>query len=266
MFLGEKENASPIPGRHLHPTYHQKPKPALQLLSQHATLDTKGRSSTAQVTPGDPESIPAVPTTWDTVYDPDHPDADWTGLVQKVPHKKHVHDHVALQESIERNEYGIISKEERQEWARKRVVADVGASKNSGSLVIAGIDEPNERYKTTYRRFEAHERTSRDQLTLEKRQQPVKKVDPAFATGNMQYGMSPRMDTSNFNSSFTSSANTRKDPIINPRSSLLSGIGEKLLATNAVPPPKENYKQPRPNENYRVLTTDNFNAMPGTIL
>ncbi len=267
MFFGDenrKENSSPTSGRNLHATYHYKPKPALQLASQHAAFDEKGRSYHAFSNPGNPESIPAVPTTWDTVYDPSHPDADWTGLVQKIPHKKHINDHIAMQEGIERNEYGIISKEERQEWARKRAIADSGTGKNAGSLVIGGIDNPHERYTTSYKRFETHERTSRDQLTLEKRTNPVKRLqDPLNTTnpsprGYMTSSPYPPEATNTFNQS-------RKDVGIHPRASLLSGIGEKLVASNSsvIRSNPEISKQSRPNESYRVLTTDNYNPVPG---
>ena len=162
-----------------------------------------------------------------------------------------------MKEGIERNEYGIISKEERQEWARKRTNTDLSTSKNAGSIVIAGVDNPDERYKTSYRRFETQERTGRDQLTLDKRQNPIKKIqDPAQAhfTYQPSFNESPRELNYSMNST------NKKDGIINPRASLLSNIGEKLFQDFSLPP---NPKQPRPNENYRVLITDNYNPAPG---
>lgn len=60
----------------LHPTYAKKPLSEFQLRSQVAEFDDGGRKkaieAAAQVVPEVP-----VPATHDTVYQPDHPDADW---------------------------------------------------------------------------------------------------------------------------------------------------------------------------------------------
>jgi hypothetical protein len=239
MFFSEenKNNGNQSPrNRNLHPTYFNKPKPALQMMSQNAVLDDRGRATNAYRNPGNPEDIPAVPTTWDTVYDPQNPEADWTGLVKKEPHKKHAHDHVAMREGIERNEYGIISKEERQEWGHKRTNNDPAHGKNSASVVLGGIDNPDDRYVTTYKRFEAHENTARDQLTLDKRANPMKRIQDPGQSLTLTQQQQHYPTQQQFHNSSTASV-IRKDGLINPRASLLSGIGAKVLQNKSVPPP-----------------------------
>jgi flagellar basal body rod protein FlgC len=71
--------------RNMHATYTNKPIPTLQLASQVSKFDNgEIKSARSDITP-----LP-VPTTWDTYYDPNHPDADWSGLVSlKNNQKKH---------------------------------------------------------------------------------------------------------------------------------------------------------------------------------
>ena len=53
----------------------------------------------------------AVPTTWETVYDPNHPDADWSGLVQANKFgKKHYQEQSAQKSGILHSESGKSSK------------------------------------------------------------------------------------------------------------------------------------------------------------
>ena len=263
MDFSNKENA---PQRHYHSSFATKPTPTLQLIAQSSHLNEEGRSNNAYRNPAEYESVQAVPTTWDSVYDPSHPDADWSGLVSRAhTHKRHINNPIAHQESLERNEYGIVSKEEKQEWARKRTSQDPNISKNAGSLVIGGIDNPDERWKSSYTRFANHEGTARDQLTLEKRSNAIKRIpDPAQARGSAQntprdyheggntYAMSSQMQ-----------ATRTRDPVINGRTSLLSGLGEKIVQNKTIPVDAPHFKQPRPNENYRVLLGDNFKQFPG---
>jgi len=237
--------------RNKHSTYLNKPTPAMQLASQLSHFNEEGRSSNAYKAT-DPNSIPAVPTTWDTVYDPSHPDADWSGMVSKaaIQQKKHNPNHANMQETLERTAYGIVSKEDAHEFARKRNVPEI-ANKNAGSLVIAGIDDPINRYNSSYRRFEHHEITTKDQLTLEKRMNVIKKVqDPLQSSQN------------HYNASDNSRRNTPQ--AVGSRTSLLSGLGDKLISTKVVDVPSHdtgNSNSGGPNK--KLLITDNYNPFPG---
>lgn len=61
-----------------------------------------------------------VPTTYDTRIDPDHPNADWQGLVLKDNQRKHTNDHISQQRGIHQTEHGIVSIDEKVEWLQKR--------------------------------------------------------------------------------------------------------------------------------------------------
>jgi hypothetical protein len=268
MFFSNDESQSQENPRHLHPTFSYKPKPALQLISQNARLDPTGRASIAQQKPGNPDDVPLVPSASDLVYDPSDPAADWSGLVQKNPHKKHIHNHIAMREGIERTEYGIISKEERKEWAQKRGPTDPSFSKTAGTLVLGGIDDPDERYKTSYNRFVNQERTSKDQLTLEKRQNPVKKIEDPSQSKSLAYQQQQQFLACNdaFHGSTSSNPSTSFSSrgLFSGKSSLLSGIGEKLVTDPAIPEYHQE-RQSRPNEHYRNLITDNYKPYPGNV-
>jgi len=152
----------------------------------------------------------AVPTTWETIYDPNHPDADWSGLVKSNKYgKKHYQEQSAQKTGILQSEsgksannlitfhidfshyiifLGIVSKVERHEWAHKRRdIAPVPVATNNlnnrrisyeetKNNIIGGIDVENEseRWKTNYQRLAGQEGTGRDQLILQKRQLPKK--------------------------------------------------------------------------------------------
>jgi len=66
-------------------------------------------------------------------------------------------------------EGGIVSKEENNLLPRKFGNLEQAIIQNNGSIVIAGINSNDSRWKTSYNSFEHHESTSKDQLTLMKR-------------------------------------------------------------------------------------------------
>lgn len=235
----------------------------MQLISQSSQFQDNTRASLVYKAHPDIDSIPSVPTTWDTVYDPDHPAADWSGLVSKeaVFAKKHDFNHPSQRETIERTELGIVSKQERQEFPRKRG-NDEAANKNSGSIVIGGIDNPDDRFKTTYRRFENQEKTDQDQLILEKRLHATRHVpDPAksriHSGDNVDAYFSMKQD---FNSNRTSRQSEAK---YNPRASLLSNLGDVLVTTNSIQAPPTHTQQEYKSEKYRTMVADNFQQFPG---
>jgi hypothetical protein len=63
----------------LHPTYINKPRPQLQLLSQIARFDENYEQEKALADKNAERARhePVVPTTYDAIYEPSHPDADW---------------------------------------------------------------------------------------------------------------------------------------------------------------------------------------------
>lgn len=256
----EKENV-----RKMHSTYTNKPKPDLQIISQGSHFEDGTRASLAFRAQPNPESVPAVPTTWDTVYDPDHPNADWSGLVSKdaLFTKKYIRDHPSLRENVQRTEHGIISRDERQEFSKRRNNNDGIAEKNAGSVVIGGIDRPDDRWKTTYRRFESKEQTDREQLTIEKRTNPMKRIpDPAQARGRSDtQSLTPQQELMYRSLKDESYSSRDSAPKFNPRTSLLSNLGDSLLST--VEPPPSTTKAAYNSESYRSMITDNYNPLPG---
>ena len=175
---------SNIQERHLHASFTNKPAPTFQQLSQISKLDDS--ATRAKISNCDVFSIPtptAVPVTYDTVYDPSHPDADWSGMVSlKNQHKKHTQGHASQKLGIEQCEHGIVAKVERQEWGHRR--QPEGGAKNASQLVLSGVggEDNSDRFKSEYQRFAEHEGTQRDQLVLEKRLKSIKRIpDPAQA-------------------------------------------------------------------------------------
>lgn len=247
-------------GHPKHPTYYQKPTPAMQLVSQSSQFNDRTRASLDYQNHDEvirnPGSIPAVPTTWDTAYDPAHPDSDWSGLVSRTRvQKKHSHDHSSQRENIVRTEHGIVSREERADFGRKKAPEDASvAIKNTmGSIVIGGVDRPDERWRTTHQRLDQREPTQRDQLILEKRTSAIKHHDPAQAHAQVrsQYATdSPR--------AYEGAGTVTRAPAggFSGRGSLLSGIASKLDVEPLQRPvsrPVSGYEHTN-----RVLVVDNY--------
>lgn len=268
---------SDMPERRLHPSYVNKPHVGLQQIAQAGHIDESGLCNNRNIQHSEQMPQP-VPTSWDTFYDPSHPDADWTGQVSnKHQHKKHQHDNSAHRVAIERGEQGFYGREERQDFAHRRTMP--GQNINRTTFVLGGIDEPEERYKTNYQRQATMESTKVDQLTLQKRQKPIKKIqDPAQARSQLSYTASQQ--------GYASAANTLSDrmndndiphatggsligyraPNFSGRGqSMLSGIGDKVLNTPAIaklerPPPEASHQH---SDTSRILIVDNYKRFPG---
>ena len=78
-----RESEGPWYGRDkelMHPSYRNKPT-VLNQAAAAAALPLEGQPGVQCGTVQDKQK-PIVPTTYDTVYDPSHPQADWTGSVQ----------------------------------------------------------------------------------------------------------------------------------------------------------------------------------------
>lgn len=262
------DREDPNAERHLHPTFVKKAKPELQTISQTAHFDSESRNSSTYKYPANADSIQAIPVTWDTVYDPSHPDADWSGLVKRdaLFTKKHITNHRSQRENVEYTENGIVSKETEEEARRNRLLPK--STNSGGSIVIGGIDAPDDRWKTTYRRFQSQESTSKDQLTMDKRVNPIKRIpDPAQSRSIRSAhddGYEPSW-TGEFDRSSREISPRAVEPRFTPRSSLLSGMGEQLLNSHAVQPPPQQSKTAYRSEEYRTMVADNYKPFPGTV-
>lgn len=208
---------------HLHQSFKNKPISQLQLLSSQAAF-TDPRQVHKRIDETEYfEHIPApVPTTWEAVYEPSHPKADWSGLVslQDATVRKQYRSHSAQQTSIVNENGGLVSKDERVDWARKRrdinnndsnnnsidisssnssqnTPRGIGANdrawmmnpdhfnrlqKNENCITGGFMHDDASRWKTTYQSMAANEGTSRDQLIMTKRSLPKKILHDAVKT------------------------------------------------------------------------------------
>ncbi|RYH15998.1 hypothetical protein EON65_30880 [archaeon] len=264
-------------GHPKHPTYYNKPTPAMQLISQTSQFTDQTRASLAYKDYKDvithPECVPTVPTTWDSYYDPNHPDADWTGLVSKNHlQKKHTHNHSSLKENIMRTEQGIVSREERQEYMRKRAPEDPSIIQRhvAGSIHIGGIDNPGDRWKTSHQRFDNREPTSRDQLTLEKRVNPVKKVENPYQARSQYSSHGARSPRFEYGSLSGHGSQSQAMASFSGCGSLLSGIADKLAPRfdphSRATGTGAQQKAPGAFETNKLLVADNYRHFPPGIL
>jgi hypothetical protein len=279
------------PERHLHPSYRNKAVSGFQQVAMSSKLDDSAYREHITNTDVFSKAQPVpVPATYDTVYDPTHPDADWSGMVSlRFQHKKHSHDHSSQKMGITQCEHGIVAKVERQEWGHRK--QPEGASKNASQLVISGVggDSGADRFKTEYRRFAEHEGTQRDQLTLEKRMKSVKQIqDPAQARplrdrmpGQQELGSpytvgsgmgqeSPRGQQYDGGSAYggASTYSTGPSARIAPASlygkkSFISDIAGSIAAKVELPPARGSSTDAAFSHN-RTLVTDNYKPFPGT--
>jgi len=186
--------------RLLHPSFINKPTAPLQLISQAARFENIRKNQYATLE--ELKNTTPVPTTFDTYYDPSHPDADWSGMVSsKHRHKKHTNDHISQKTGLIQNEFGIMTApgQEQKEFSRKKVQQRynpitgevvIDRPQKSNPNLIGGIDLQNsdDRWKSNYKSFESQEKTSRDQLTFMKRQLPRKSIqDPAQARSQIRF-------------------------------------------------------------------------------
>lgn len=264
--------------RHLHASYRNKAIPTLQQIAQTSKIDDGNKSARASF-PEIAAEVPVVPAYYDTYFDPNHPDADWTGQVSlKNNQKKHSNDHVSQQIGITQCEHGLMSKDEKQEWSHRR--QPMQGSKNNSTFVIGGIDCGSSRYVTEHARFDQQEGTKRDQLILERRTNPIKMIkDPAQA--RVSAGFQQTSDNSdNLHSQIISSSSFRA-PSYNNKS-MIANISSHLVHKIYPPSFAQSIKSSENNKpgdikstatlinssgsyNNRILVADNYNPFPGNI-
>lgn len=192
MLHGQRESDGDYPVS-FHPSYTSRPKVEFQLAASASHLEGRRGVQAASVMDMPPR---AVPTTFDTVHDPQHPQADWGGFVSKDAGfgKKSFAGHASQRIGLVQTEDGIISRHEKQEWAHRRRGADDGSNtssklRNGNAGIIGGIGCEN-RWETENQRFASSRPTGRDQLTLLKQAMPRVPIrDPAQARSRVGGGM-----------------------------------------------------------------------------
>lgn len=239
----------------LHSSYAAKPLSKMQLHSQLSKFENPNNDEVSrQQLPQD-----VVPTTFDTVYDPAHPDADWSGRVSKAHNqKKHSTNHRSQMSGIIQSEYGLLSTEDKKEWTSLRR----GGANNSNSNIIGGISCEGEHFQTTIQRQNIGETTGIDQLSLSKRHGNKKNLpDPALMHQEYQ-----NIQENKHNSYHeTAAVPQQSSGYYNTSKSFISNIGSSLV--NRVPntPSNSNNNNAvaiRP-EARKELVIDNYRNIPG---
>lgn len=261
--------------RNFHPSYTQKPTPTMQRLAQASELNT----STTQnldyryYSQQEIENEPTIPSSHDVLYDPNHPDADWSGLVNReVQAKKRLNynNHPATVDHLKPAENGFYANDPNSREFKPSKPISQGNIHNTSNL-IGGIDlDENERWKTTYKSFENQEKTRQDQLILERRLQR-----PVGSTINRANITQYKQDFDELNYNTTTYNNSKS--LVTPSShklrsgGLLSGLGEALATSSSIDTynPKKTETNSQNSQfsslkpDTKVLFSDNYTPFPG---
>ena len=149
----------------MHPSFRKKEYVVDQAVAANSRMDRQ--PGVQQATIYDPKPAP-IASKYDTAYDPDHPQADWTGSY-KVDERAHYSGHRSMQSGIIQEERGFISKDEQPMWACKRRGQTQGLASTPGLIGGIGNSDPSEAYRSVARRQAELDSTNRDQYTLAKR-------------------------------------------------------------------------------------------------
>lgn len=238
----------------IHQTYKTKPFPHFQKQAVVARFEDQ-----TVIKPGDTLDHPVppeIPSASDLLYDPDHPDADWTGFVPKYQHRKHASSHRSQQCSIQQTDVGLTVPGESIGGHKKRVDNVLGGQSH---IVIAGIaPDDNDRWKTNYSRFANQESTTRSQLTLVKRQLPRRNIeDPAQASS---ITTTSYFDEETLGPQSSTVADNSKQYGSHSRT-FLSNLSSSLV--DILPDPKSGNPSTKYNLD-KTLITQNYNPTPGT--
>lgn len=218
----------------LHPSYSYKPTPAIQLYNQHSRLEENKKNSWA--TTEDLAAAPApIRATQTEYYDPNHPDADWSGLVRfKDGQRTHVRGHRSQNSGIFQTDEGIISKEEKSEWAKKNRNHNPDA-KDTSSIIGGVLESDHDPWLTDQQRAAKGLATSRAQMTLMK-QQMVRTTEQGQA-GGYGGGRPPSSMAKENQIIMNTNQTTAFAPAVAAKghsNSLLSSLGADLL--DVIPP------------------------------
>jgi hypothetical protein len=242
-----------VPPR-MHQSYKDRKVPEMQQRSQVSQFDDVP-DRRPSYKPDEADIV--VPTTHDTQYNPNHPDADWSGLVSKNRmQKRHTNEHRSQVIGIVQQEDGIVTKPGYEAEFKHRTVA----KHQSTSSLIGGISAADDQYKTTAHRLQNQEGISKDQLVLKKRIGSKKTLDSQFEqsphqnqnVSNYQYQQSQRVDPSRDQYKFTPSGMGGKNFTANLGASLVSRVPDK-------PAPRH----VDPNDLTKTMLSQNHNPHPG---
>ena len=136
--------------------------PSLQAVSNAARFQGESVSASLSRETYIPEPIP---TTWDTVVDPNHRDADWAGLVAKENHRRRTNEHRALNSQLMQSAGGIVSINENHELQKKQFSM---VDRNPGVVFPTG-PVTNDHWKTSQQRMNDQEITEKHRLMQARR-------------------------------------------------------------------------------------------------
>jgi hypothetical protein len=169
----------------MHPTYRNKPRVGFQEAARQMPVEETPGVKLGTVLD---KQAPIVPTTFDTIYEPQHPKADWTGSVA-INERAHYtpQNHRALSEGITTElEGGYVGKHETSMFLNRRRGTGPSMTATTPGL-IGGIDGSPDRYTSVARAAAQREPTGRDQMTLGKRTLGIKQVgNPAQQASSRQ--------------------------------------------------------------------------------
>lgn len=170
---------SDIPQKHHHVTFTNKPNPDFQRVMEHSRFDDSSTNRRAQ----QHQQEEVIPTTWDSRYIPDHPDADYAGLVSKSHQtRRHGHDHSSQRSNIAHTDLGISGRDDFQLPRKRREngpfnpITGEPIQQQPLSPLIAGPGDVRgtHHWKSSYQReIDEKQPTSRDMLTLKRQQELV---------------------------------------------------------------------------------------------
>jgi len=202
----------------------------------------------------------------DVYYDPNHPDADWAGLVKKENVGRKKVDGFELNRSgLQFAEGGIMSAEHAGEFdpiglTNKRQV--VARKSHGEGIVIAGpepIEETQKYWNTAYQAMAKQEPTNAEFYT-ETHQGSLKGGKKIIVPQYEQIVNQPRRNTP---PSARSSFGSARSACGQGGRSLLAGIGEQLASSGSIRAlPSDVKNMASANINRKELIKDNFRDLP----
>lgn len=255
---------SDMPEKRMHHSFSDKPVPLMQKLGQNARFDGEfelERNKIGYFKENVPEPIPV---TWDTYFDPNNPDADWNGLVQKRAQKKHTNGCKAQHIGLSHSEFGIVGEIQKPPVR----LAGVNLRRSDTESLIAGIGTSDQYNTSTQSQFN-FESTNMSQMTLARRSAPRPKglqesyFDPnqsrsnsrtslySGAGGDSIYSTMSESGYDNFRDTGISNNNDMRPPKLG---TMLSNIGASIF--QRVPDineiqVKENFRKPALPSDYK---------------
>lgn len=216
----------------MHPSFAKKPLSVMQLHNQLSHLEVHEKHFATV-----DDLVPApVKATQDSIYDPTHPDADWAGLVHRTAGtRKHERDHKSQAIGIVHTEDGIVSKDAKAEFQRKR--RDLTTQSEDTSYILGGVlDRGHKQYMTDMQRGNAGVRTDAEQIVLARRSL-YKHDTPAARPAANSGGPVGHENRRNYSESTVRNQHAQSEPQQpasncapkGQKGSLLSGLADSLV-------------------------------------